>query len=244
MLELDESIDLIIPRGSNAFVKYIQDNTRIPVLGHSDGICHVYVDREANMPLAEKVCLDSKIDYPAACNAVETILVHNEILDNFLPQMVETFNNKGVEVRVDAKILEKVTLDKIKQATEEDWQTEYNDMVISIKGVESKEEAIEHINKYGSGHTDSIITVNKETAEYFMDHVDSAGVYWNASTRFADGYRYGFGAEVGISTNKTHARGPVGLEGLMIYKYKLYGNGHIVSEYSQGDRAFTHRRLR
>lgn len=243
MLALDEYIDLIIPRGSNDFVKYIQNNTRIPVLGHADGICHIYIDKNINQHLAEKVCLDSKTDYPSACNAVETILVHKDAAASYLPAMVEIFNRNGVEVRLEKAVIDKYKIKDVKEATEKDWSTEYTDMIISIKEVSSLEEAVNHINRYGSGHTDCIITEDSNAAEQFMNKVDSAGVYHNASTRFADGFRYGFGAEVGISTNKTHARGPVGLEGLMIYKYKLYGNGQIVSDYSKGVKTFKHRKI-
>ncbi|MEW5821841.1 MAG: glutamate-5-semialdehyde dehydrogenase [Cyanobacteriota bacterium] len=241
MLELDEYIDLLIPRGSNEFVKYIQNNTRIPVLGHADGICHIYIDNEANPEMAYKVCLDSKTDYPAACNAVETILIHKDLAAEFLKDLLEKFLNANVEVRCQEAIINKFNLANVSIAKEEDWSTEYGDLIISIKEVNSLEDAINHINSYGSGHTDCIITSNKEKADKFMNFVDSSSVYWNASTRFADGFRYGFGAEVGISTNKTHARGPVGLEGLVIYKYKLYGNGQIVSDYSKGLKTFKHK---
>ena len=241
MLSLDNYIDLIIPRGSNDFVQYIQNNTRIPVLGHADGICHIYIDKEADPKIVNKVCIDSKTDYPSACNAVETLLVHQKIIKTILPSLINDLQALNVEIRAEKSIIETLNIPEIIEANQNDWETEYNDLILSIKPVTSIDEAIKHINKYGSGHTDCIITTNKKSADKFMNFVDSAGVYCNASTRFADGYRYGFGAEVGISTNKTHARGPVGLEGLMIYKYKLCGNGHIASDYSKGLKTFTHK---
>jgi len=230
MLKMDKYIDLIIPRGSNSLVKYIQENTKIPVLGHTEGICHIFADEFADLSKAIKICVDSKIQYPAACNAVETILVHKNIAEKLLPELVSKLQKNEVAVKGD-ELTQKLTTG-IEQATEEDWKTEYSDKIVSIKTVEDITEAINHINTYGSGHTDCIITENEQNRDLFMNLVDSAGVYWNASTRFADGFRYGLGAEVGISTNKTHARGPVGLEGLTIYKYKLYGKGQIVAEYS------------
>lgn len=242
MLDLDEYIDLIIPRGSNSFVKYIQENTRIPVLGHSEGICHIYVDEKADMDLATKVSLDSKIEYPAACNAVETILVHKEAASKYMPKMLDLFEKNEVRVKCDPRLKEILGSINVEEASEEDWSTEYGDLIVSIKVVDSFEEAVEHINKYGSGHTECIITKDKDKAEKFMALVDAAGTFWNASTRFADGFRYGLGAEVGISTNKTHARGPVGLEGLTIYKYQLVGDGHIVDDYSKGAKKFKHKR--
>ena len=243
MLKMDDYIDLIIPRGSNELVKHIQDNTRIPVLGHSEGICHVYIDAEADFEKAVKIAVDSKIQYPAACNAVETVLVHKKIADKFLPELINEYKKNDVLVKGDEKTRQ-IALSGVAAATEKDWKTEYGDKIVSIKVVENINEAIDHMNKYGSGHTDSIITENKDNAKLFMDLVDSAGVYCNASTRFADGFRYGLGAEVGISTNKTHARGPVGLEGLVIYKYKLYGNGQTVGEYSgENSKKFIHKRL-
>ncbi|MFZ3169387.1 MAG: glutamate-5-semialdehyde dehydrogenase [Candidatus Methanoperedens sp.] len=249
MLKLDDYINLIIPRGSNEFVKYIQDNTRIPVLGHSSGICHVYVDKEADMKKALDVCYDSKVQYPAVCNAMETLLVHKSIAGTFLPDMGKKYDAAGVELRCDERsfdILQNSGLLKAMiHAKEEDWKTEYNDLILSIKIVDSMEEAIEHINKYGSHHTDAIITENNTAASRFIDLVDSSSVMWNASTRFADGFRYGKGAEVGISTNKIHARGPVGMEGLLIYKYALLGNGHKVADYvGKNARKYTHKKLK
>ena len=225
MLKCDEYINLIIPRGGNKLVKYIKENTNIPVLGHASGICHIFVDESSEIDMASKIVIDAKTQYPSACNAVETLLIH------------ENFQNKD-------ELLASLELSGIKLITNPDsWDIEYGDKILSVKTVKSLEEAIEHINKYGSGHTDCIITKDTENAEKFLNEVDSAGVYWNASTRFADGFRYGFGAEVGISTNKTHARGPVGLEGLTIYKYKLAGHGQIVDDYAKGIKHFTHKDL-
>ena len=233
-------VDLLIPRGSNAFVRYIMDNTKIPVMGHADGICHIYVDKDADVDLAVRVCVDAKIQYTAACNAVETLLVDRAIAPTFLPAAAKALAAEGVEVRGDA---ETCAIVDVKPATEEDWDTEYLALIVSIKLVDGVDEAIDHINRHGSHHTDAIMTKNADTAERFMRLVDSAGVYQNCSTRFADGFRYGFGAEVGISTSKLHARGPVGLDGLVTYKYKLYGSGQIVGDYASGKASFHHRDL-
>lgn len=223
MLKCDEYINLIIPRGGNNLVKYIKANTKIPVLGHANGICHIFVDESADIDMASKVVIDAKTQYPSACNAVETLLIH------------ENFKKSN-------DLLASLQLSEIKLVSNPDgWDIEYGDKILSYKFVKSVDEAIEHINTYGSGHTDCIITKDLLNAEKFMNNVDSAGVYFNASTRFADGFRYGFGAEVGISTNKTHARGPVGLEGLTIYKYKLTGEGHIVDDYAKGKKTFHHK---
>lgn len=238
MLELNDYIDLIIPRGSNALVKYIQSNTKIPVLGHADGICHIYIDETADLDKVIPICIDAKCQYPSACNAVETILINKKVLNSILPALVKSFKENSVIVKADEFC--KAVVPDVEDATQIDWETEYGEKIISIKAVDSIEEAIQHINTYGSGHTDCIITEDNDNADLFMNLVDSAGVFKNASTRFSDGFRYGFGAEVGISTNKTHARGPVGLEGLTIYKYKLYGNGDIVSDFSSEKRKFTH----
>jgi len=242
MLKEDETINLIIPRGSNRFVRYIQDHTRIPVLGHSEGICHGYIDRDAEIDMALSVALDAKLQYPAACNAMETLLIHQDIAPKILPALFERFQREQVElVGCQATCRH---LPQIGAATEGDWDTEYNDLKLSVKIVAGLDEAIRHINRHGSGHTDTIITENREAAERFLNAVDSASVMWNASTRFADGFRYGLGAEVGISTNKTHARGPVGLEGLVIYKFKLIGSGQTVAQYSgEKARKFTHKPL-
>ena len=245
MLKLNEYIDLIVPRGSNQLVKYIQENTSIMVLGHSEGICHVYVDRDADVNMALDIGYDAKVQYPAVCNAAETLLVDSAIADEFLPRMVERYLKAGVEIRGCPRTMELLKGRKeLKPATEEDWRTEYNDLIISIKVVDGVADAIEHINYYGSGHTDAIVTENKKTALMFMQFVDSSSVMHNASTRFSDGFRYGKGAEVGISTYKVHARGPVGLEGLVIYKYLLVGKGHVVAPYiGAGAKQFTHRKL-
>ena len=236
LLDADNYVNLIIPRGSNALVKYIKSNTKIPVLGHADGICHIYIDEFADINKVLDICIDAKCQYPSACNAVETILINEKVALYFMPQLMFKFIENGVEVIGDENILK--IIPNVKLATEDDWQTEYGDKIVSIKVVKNIDEAIAHINKYGSGHTDCIITENNENSDKFMMFVDSSGVYKNASTRFADGFRYGFGAEVGISTNKTHARGPVGLEGLTIYKYKLFGNGDIVADFASGKRQF------
>ena len=239
ILKLDQYIDLLIPRGSNKFVRYIQDNSRIAVLGHSDGICHVFVDKDADIDKALTICFDAKCQYSAVCNAMETLLVHEDIAKDFLPLMVKKYQN--VELRGD-KAVRKIV--DIKEAKEDDWDTEYNDLVLSIKIVKDIDEAIEHINEHGSKHTDAIVTENEKIANNFMNLVDSSSVMWNCSTRFADGFRYGKGAEVGISTAKIHARGPVGLDGLIIYKYFLKGNGQVVEDYSgKNAKSFSHRKM-
>lgn len=225
MLKCDTYIDLIIPRGGNKLVKFIKENTKIPVLGHADGICHIYVDEGADFEIAKKVIIDAKTQYPSACNTVETLLIN------------EKFNKK------DELLKELKNADITLVSNPDTWAFEHGDKTLACKTVKDLDEAINHINTYGSGHTDCIITNNNANAQKFMQKVDSAGVYQNVSTRFADGFRYGFGAEVGISTNKTHARGPVGLEGLTIYKYKLIGNGHIVKDYVDGVRHFNHKDL-
>ncbi len=241
MLALDESIDLIIPRGSNEFVKHIMDNTHIPVLGHADGICHVYVDKAADPQMAMKICVDSKTQYVAVCNAAETLLVHQEIAPKFLPALKEALQTKGVEIRGCEATRGIIAA---QPAEEADWRTEYLDLIVSVKVVPGMDAALAHINGYGSGHTDVIVTGDKSRAVAFMNLVDTADAFWNCSSRFADGFRYGLGAEVGISTNKIHARGPVGLEGLVIYQWRMIGNGHIVADYSGPDaRTFSHRSL-
>jgi len=241
MLKMDESIDLLVPRGSNEFVKFIMDNSNIPVLGHADGICHVYVDKDADLTMASNIVVDSKCQYVAVCNAAETLLVHEAVANEFLPMVQKALSQYEVELRGCSKT---GAIIKVKPATEEDWRTEYLDTILSVKVVTSTEEAIEHINTYGSGHTDTIVTANQDTANYFISLVDSGNVFWNCSTRFSDGYRYGLGAEVGISTSKIHARGPVGLEGLVIYKWQIRGSGQIVADYAEGGRKFTHRPLK
>ncbi|MBN2841708.1 MAG: glutamate-5-semialdehyde dehydrogenase [Sedimentisphaerales bacterium] len=237
MLAMDEFIDLVIPRGSNDFVRYIMDNTRIPVMGHADGICHVFIDDSADMEMAVKVAFDSKCQYPAVCNAMETLLVSSAVAEKVLPVLAEAYGKAGVELRGDERVCKLI---KCNKATEQDWATEYNDLILSIAIVDSLEEAIEHINKYGSGHTDCIVTQDKQRADVFMARVDSASVFCNCSTRFADGFRYGLGAEVGISTGKIHARGPVGLEGLTIYKWLMTGNGHAVADFEPDKKPYLH----
>jgi len=240
MLNLEKYINLIIPRGSNELVKFIQENTRIPVLGHADGICHLFIDIEANLEMALSVALDSKIQYPAACNAIETLLVHKDIAPAFLEKAIPLFNSNDVKLIGDKRSVE---LGLKYEANLEDWQTEYLDLILSIKIVDDLDEAITHIQKYSSKHTDGIITENSHTANKFMNVVDSAGVFHNCSTRFADGFRYGFGAEVGISTQTLPPRGPVGLEGLVTYKYFLKGDGNIVDDFSSGKAISTHKDL-
>ena len=225
MLSMDKYIDLIIPRGGNSLVKFIKENTKIPVLGHADGICHIFVDESADLEKAKRIIIDAKTQYPSACNSVETILIHKDF--KYPSELLKALEDSDIELI----------------ATPESWHKEYSDKILAYKFVESLDEAIEHINEYSSGHTESIVTENKENAKIFMNAIDSAGVYHNVSTRFADGFRYGFGAEVGISTNKTHARGPVGLEGLTIYKYNLEGNGEIVKDYVEGKKSFCHKDL-
>lgn len=247
LLKLDRYVDLIIPRGSNEFVKYVQDNTRIPVLGHADGICHLYVDREADFDKAIAIAIDSKTQYPAACNAIETLLVHASIALEFIPLIISKLQAHGVEIRLD-EIGHQILVDQldltVTLAIATDWSTEYSDLILAIKIVPDLESAIMHINTYGSRHTDCIVTENSDAAKVFIDRVDAANVFHNCSTRFSDGFRYGFGAEVGISTQKMPPRGPVGLEGLVTYKYQVTGDGHIAATYT-GDhpKPFTHQDL-
>ncbi|TVQ39690.1 MAG: glutamate-5-semialdehyde dehydrogenase [Spirochaetaceae bacterium] len=241
MLALPDSIDLIIPRGSNEFVRFIMDNTSIPVLGHADGVCHVYIDRSADLQQAVAIARDSKTQYVAVCNAAETLLVHADVAEAFLPQLAAAVPEvvlRGCE-RTCAIVA------RAQPAQQSDWTAEYLDLVLAVKVVDGFDEAVTHINRFGSHHTDAIVTADRADAERFMARVDSANVMWNCSTRFADGYRYGLGAEVGIATGKIHARGPVGLDGLVIYQWRLYGNGQVVADYTGPDaRGFTHRRLR
>lgn len=246
LLQCEKDVDLLIPRGSNQFVQYIMNNTKIPVMGHADGICHIYVDKDVDETMAINVIVDAKTQYTAACNAVETILVHRDIAPVFLPKLAMALNRAGVKLRgtQEAENLIARNSDTASLASiidimgEEDFRTEYLDLIISLKVVADVEEAIEHINRFGSHHTDSILTRDDAAAGRFLQMVDSAGVYRNCSTRFADGFRYGFGAEVGISTSKLHARGPVSLEGLVTYKYLLCGNGQIVGDYASGRSSF------
>lgn len=241
LLECHDTVDLLIPRGSNAFVQYIMNHTNIPVLGHADGVCHIYVDKEYDKETAIPLIVDAKTQYPAACNAVETVLIHRDVAKDFLPDLAKALKDAGVKLRGTEEVSEITPVEIIPES--ESFHHEYVDLIIALKIVGGVDEAINHINTYGSHHTDCILTQNAETAEKFMTLVDSANVYQNASTRFADGFRYGFGAEVGISTSKIHARGPVGLEGLLSYKYKLFGHGDIVGDYASGKKHFIHKDL-
>jgi glutamate-5-semialdehyde dehydrogenase len=243
ILEMDRGIDLVVPRGSTEFVNYVFEHSRIPVLGHGSGICHIYVDSAADLKMAQEVIIDAKVQYPAACNSVEKVLVHQSVAEEFLPALVGALQSAGVEVCGCPRTTKLLSNSQIVPATEQDWHTEYGDLKITVKIVSDMSEAIEHINHYGSRHTESILTKDQDAAEVFLDEVDAANVFHNASTRFADGFRYGLGAELGISNSKLHARGPVGLEGLLTYKYKLHGSGQTVTEYGQGKRTFKHRRL-
>lgn len=241
LLECHDTVDLLIPRGSNAFVQYIMNHTNIPVLGHADGVCHIYVDKEYDKETAIPLIVDAKTQYPAACNAVETVLIHRDVAKDFLPDLAKALKDAGVKLRGTEEVNEITPVEIIPES--ESFHHEYVDLIIALKIVGGVDEAINHINTYGSHHTDCILTQNAETAEKFMTLVDSANVYQNASTRFADGFRYGFGAELGISTSKIHARGPVGLEGLLSYKYKLFGHGDIVGDYASGKKHFIHKDL-
>ncbi|WP_319477253.1 glutamate-5-semialdehyde dehydrogenase [Marispirochaeta aestuarii] len=241
MLSMDNEIDLLVPRGSKEFVRYIMDNSRIPVMGHADGICHTYIHASADPGIAVRVAVDGKAQYVAVCNATETILIDRSVVKIILPLLVNALERVGVRIKACAVCRE--LLPGLEEAVEEDWSTEYLDLIVSIKAVEGLEEAVDHINRYGSGHTDAIVSTDTAASDFFTSRVDSANVFVNCSTRFADGFRYGFGAEVGISTGKLHARGPVGLEGLLTYKYKLTGTGQIVADYASGKKHFTHRKL-
>ena len=236
LLSCYEYVDLLIPRGSNSFVKYIMDNTSIPVMGHADGICHTYVDEDFDLDKSIRILVDAKTQYPSACNTTETILVHKNAVDKLFPRLNKAFNDARIKVFAHKNIIDK--FDNAVPATDNSFHTEYLEKTVNVKTVDDIDEAINHINTYGSHHTDAILTNIDSNADYFMNRVDSANVYKNCSTRFADGFRYGFGAEVGISTGKLHARGPVGLEGLCTYKYKLYGNGDIVADYADGKKEF------
>lgn len=241
MLKLDHLVDLIIPRGSNAFVRYIMDNTHIPVLGHADGICHVYIDKKADLEMALEIAVDSKCQYVAVCNAAETILVHEKVAKAVLPGLDKALKANKVEI---VGCEQTRTMIDVPAAMDEDWQTEYLDFKVSVRVVPSLEKAVAHINQYGSGHTDVIVTRDKSRAVYFMDHTDTADAFWNCSSRFSDGFRFGLGAEVGISTHKIHARGPVGLEGLMSYQWRMVGQGHVVKDYTgEGAKPFIHEPL-
>ncbi len=243
ILQAADCIDLIVPRGSNSLVRYVQAHSRVPVLAHADGICHVYLDCRADLGKSEEIVLDAKLQYPAVCNAMETMLVHRAFPRSSLVDILKKLQDAEVDLRVcetTRQRLQGIDSLRLKEALPDDWVTEYGDLILSVKTVSSLQEAVEHINAFGSKHTDAIVTENKEKAEWFMNQVDAANVFWNASTRFSDGFRYGFGAEVGISTSKTHARGPVGLEGLVIYKYKLYGQGQSVGRFEGSGADYLH----
>jgi len=242
VLQMDREIDLVVPRGSTEFVNFVFQHSRIPVLGHGSGICHIYVDGAADLAMAGRVVIDAKVQYPAACNSVEKVLVHQDVAARFLPELVRGLQSAGVEVRGCEQTRLLCPNLNVVPATEEDWSTEYSDLKITLKVVHDLQEAIDHIDRYGSRHTESILTEDAAAAEQFLDEVDAASVFHNASTRFADGFRYGLGAEIGISNSKLHARGPVGLEGLLTYKYKLKGSGQIVADYAEGRKKFKHRR--
>src|SRR5882672_2103742 len=243
LLELKREVDLIVPRGGREFVEYISANSKVPVLGHGEGICHVYVDRAADLSMANVIVVDAKTQYPAACNSVETLLVHQDVAAKFLPQIAASLTAKGVELRGCERTRAILREANVKNATPEDWATEYSDLILSIRVVDSLDAALEHIAEYGSLHTEAIVTRDAAAAQRFLSEVDAAGVYHNVSTRFADGYRYGLGSEVGISNSKLHARGPMGMEGLTTYKYKLVGNGQVVGTYARGERALRARKI-
>jgi glutamate-5-semialdehyde dehydrogenase len=243
LLQLKREVDLIVPRGGREFVETISENSKVPVLGHGEGICHVYVDRAADLVKAEAIVMDAKTQYPAACNSAETLLVHTYVAEEFLPRIAAQLTNAGVELRGCERTRAILQNGAIKSATEADWATEYSDLILSIRVVDSLDAALDHIAEFGSNHTEAIVTEDADAARCFLNEVDAAGVYHNVSTRFADGYRYGLGSEVGISNSKLHARGPMGMEGLTTYKYKLVGNGHIVATYARGDRTLHPRNL-
>ncbi|HEY4932035.1 MAG TPA: glutamate-5-semialdehyde dehydrogenase [Terriglobales bacterium] len=244
LLGMSDIVDMVIPRGSKQLVEFVQANTRIPVLGHAEGVCHIYVDAAADPDMALAIIDDSKTDYPAACNAAETVLVHEKIAETFLPRLAEHLSPKHVKVRGCEQTRAILADQPVEAVAQSEWQTEYSDLVLAVRVVKSMDDAIVHIHTHGSLHTETIVTQDTSAAERFLAEVDAAGVFHNASTRFADGYRYGFGAEVGISTSKLHARGPVGLEGLTTYKYVLRGTGQLAGSY-QGPNAvpFTHKKL-
>jgi glutamate-5-semialdehyde dehydrogenase len=242
LLGLPELVDLVIPRGSNALVKRIQSATRIPVLGHAEGICHMYLDAAADPAMAVALVRDAKLQYPSACNAVETVLVHAAAAPQLLPLLAADLRSRQVELRGCAQC--RALVPDLAAATAEDWDTEYGEPILAVKVVRDLDEALEHIRRHGSGHTEAIVTEDAAAAARFLAEVDAAGVYHNASTRFADGFRYGFGAEVGISTGRIHARGPVGLEGLLSHRYLLRGQGQRVADYAgAAARSFLHRDL-
>ena len=248
LLALDRYVDLVIPRGSNSFVRHIMETSRIPVLGHAGGVCHVYVHEDADLSMAACVVVDSKAQYPAVCNAAEVLLVHSKIAQRALPEIAASLESASVRLDLCPRSMAILgpggpECPGRELKSDEDWSVEYLDLRMAVKVVDSLDEAVAHINRYGSGHTDAIVAASGDGARRFMAGVDSASVFWNASTRFADGYRYGLGAEVGISTGKLHARGPMGLEGLMTYKWMLEGSGQVVADYASGARRFEHAEL-
>ncbi|KAG0689378.1 hypothetical protein C6P40_005112 [Pichia californica] len=252
LLNQDKFIDLVIPRGSNELVKNIKNNTKIPVLGHADGICSIYLDKDLDINKAIKIIIDSKTNYPAGCNAVETLLIDSNLSKENETKILKSLLNSKINLHIDSNLLNKIDKSLIDNysnqiilANDEDFNKEFLSLDIAIKNVNNVQDAILHINEHSSKHTESIITENEETANIFLKGIDSSGVYWNCSTRFADGFRYGFGTEVGISTNKIHSRGPVGLEGLVCYYYQLRGNGQVVGDYlgGGGTRVFKHKQL-
>lgn len=257
LLQLDQEIDLVIPRGSNELVRYIKSHTQIPVLGHADGLCSTYICADCPLEMAVKVVLDAKLSYTAACNSVETLLVDEDALKTVFPPVVEALHRKGVQLYCDAKskdalssVLDKHDAALLLDAREEDFKTEFLDLKLAVmtipkqtSAMQAADVAITHINDHSSNHTDAILTQNRDVAEHFLDAVDSAGVFWNTSTRMADGQRFGFGTEVGVSTNKIHARGPVGLEGLTIYKYRILGNGQASADYGSSGKKWKHEKV-
>ena len=226
LLGFDHYIDLVVPRGGEGLIRSVASKSKIPVIKHYKGICHTYVSDKANLDMAEKICYNAKVQKPGVCNAMETMLVHKNVAKIFLPLMIEDFKNAGVEIR-GCERTKRIVGSGIKKASEKDWDTEYLDLILSVKVVDSLKEAIDHINIHGSHHSDTIVTKNKKEAEEVLKSVDSACLYVNASTRFTDGYQFGFGAEIGISTDKLHARGPMALEELTTYKYLVFGNGQV-----------------
>ena len=240
LLKLDEVIDLVIPRGSGKLVRAIQAATRIPVLGHAEGICHLFIDASADLEMAIHLAVDGKCGYPSACNAIETLLIHRDFLLRW-PAIGQALIDRGVELRADEAA--RRLLPAAAPATEEDWTTEYGALTLAVRTVADFDEALEHIHRYGSAHTEAIVTDDPMSRERFLREVDAASVFVNASTRFADGYRYGLGAEVGISTSRIHARGPVGVEGLLTTRWLLEGSGQAAGDYGAGGRSFTHRPL-
>jgi len=225
LLRQDQCVDLIVPRGGEGLIRFVAENSRIPVVKHYKGVCHVYVSGKADLKMAEEIVFNAKVQRPGVCNAIEKMLVHRKVAKTFLPVMARRLRSAGVEIRGDEETC--AIIPDAVPATAQDWSEEYLDLILTVKVIGDVQEAVEHINKYGTRHSDAIVTRDKKEAEAFLRGVDSACVYLNASTRFTDGYEFGLGAEVGISTDKIHVRGPMGLEGLTSYKYEIYGNGQI-----------------